>query len=86
MTGVRLQDLTWVLLLTRLGSSVKDPPRQITVSFPFLHMQEQNRGQDGAEGAAADNNNNNTNNPEGIILHIEAREYKALSEARKMYD
>ena len=64
---------------------MKEPARQITVSFPFLHMQEQNRGQDGAEGAAADNNNN-TNNPEGIILHFEAREIKAVSEAHKMYD
>ena len=49
---MRLQDLTWVLLLTRLGSSVKDPPRQITVSFPFLHMQEQDLGQEGAAGGA----------------------------------
>ena len=72
--------------MRRRGKEVKEPARQITVSFPFLHMQEQNRGQDGAEGAAADNNNNNTNNPEGIILHFEAREIKALSEARKMYD
>ena len=50
--------LTWVLVLTRLGSSVKDPPRQMTVSFPLLHMQEHDWGQEGAAGGARLTRNN----------------------------